>query len=169
MTDADEVRRLLDYDQHTGRFKWRVSPSNNVQAGSDAGCINPATGYVDIKIGNRVHKAHRLAMLWMNGTIRKPCVDHIDGNKSNNAFLNLREATVSQNQQNRVDATSRSNSGYLGVSFHQASGKYRAMIKADGKNKWLGCFESAEAARDAYQFAKAQLHEYARPKHATAL
>jgi hypothetical protein len=47
-------------------------------------------------------------------------IDHINGNKSDNRWLNLREATQSQNMTNTGNRADNS-SGYKGVCWHKAS------------------------------------------------
>lgn len=73
--------------------------------------------------------------------------DHINRNKLDNRRENLRYATPSQNRMNRVIQPNNT-SGYKGVSFNIANGKYRAYI---GKpQKHLGFFKTAEEAALAY-------------------
>lgn len=101
---------------------------------------------------------------WRVAPAMRACVDHIDGNKSNNRIDNLRPASVSQNAWNskkRVNNTS----GYKGVSFN-APGRERpwmASIGVNGKRKTIGRYETAEEAHQAYCAAAQALHgEFAR-------
>jgi hypothetical protein len=98
----------------------------------------------------------RLAWFYTTGAWPKDQIDHIDGNKSNNRFANLREATPSQNTQNQRRAMRTNKLGILGVIL--ARGKFRAQIWFDGKNKFLGYFATAEAAHAAYLAAKRKFH-----------
>lgn len=64
--------------------------------------INKANGYVivDLWYNNKSHKItiHRLlAEAFIPNPENKPCVDHKDGNRQNNALSNLRWATFSDN------------------------------------------------------------------------
>lgn len=64
--------------------------------------INKTNGYVmvDLYENNRPTKVtiHRLlAESFIPNSDNKPCVDHIDGNRQNNALSNLRWATYSDN------------------------------------------------------------------------
>ena len=99
---------------------------------------------MDIGVNNRAYRAHRLAWLYMYGAWPSSGIDHVDRNPLNNAISNLREATPAQNMAN-VAAT--------GHTFDTAHGKFRAQIKADGKNVYLGLFDTAEAASAAYREA----------------
>ena len=63
-------------------------------------------GYKELKLinddGERKHlKLHRLlGLAFIPNPENKPCIDHIDENKSNNHLSNLRWATYAENQQN---------------------------------------------------------------------
>lgn len=77
-------------------------------------------------------------------------VDHINGNGLDNRRNNLRLATKAQNQQNaskRKDNTS----GYKGVTWHKASGKWYARIGSEDGHKNLGLFLTPEEAYEAYK------------------
>lgn len=72
-------------------------------------------------------------------------IDHINGNTMDNRRINLRFSTKNGNQRNSKPQ-SNSKSGIAGVGFHKASGKYRARIVVDNKEKYLGVFETLEQA-----------------------
>lgn len=59
-------------------------------------------------------------------------IDHKDRNIFNNQKSNLRLCSRSENNTNKTKRIDNS-SGYKGVSFHKASGKYRMSIKKDNK------------------------------------
>lgn len=83
--------------------------------------------------------------------------DHIDDNDTlNNQRYNLRPCTRSQNQANRgrrADNTS----GYKGVTWNKAKGKWIAQIRVYGKQIHIGNFVTAEKAARAYD-GFAQMH-----------
>ncbi len=89
-------------------------------------------------------------------------VDHISGNGLDNRRGNLRLATNAQNVRN--SALSKSNtSGYKGVHWHRGGRRWLAQITADGRNKYLGLFDSPVEAHAAYCAAAKELHgEFAR-------
>jgi hypothetical protein len=89
-------------------------------------------------------------------------LDHIDGNGINNRLENLREATSSQNAHN-MRKSRRNTSGFKGVSKHKATGSWQANIALNGKQRFLGLFDTAKAASEAYDAAAEKLHgEFAR-------
>jgi hypothetical protein len=156
---AARVRELLDYDAFTGVFVWRVrrNNNNNARQGAVAGTLN--MGYVVIAVDDRLYQAHRLAWLWTHGAWPAGHIDHIDGNKANNALANLRDVTRNVNQQNRKRAKRNSTSGFLGVSWYAPSRKWRAQIGLAGKTWNLGLFTTPEDAHARYLAVKREIHE----------
>jgi hypothetical protein len=165
------VRELLNYDPDTGIFTWRhrdrkYCASDKAQkiwnkryAGKKAGALKKE-GYIKIKIFHGAFSAHRLAYLYMTGSLPSMDVDHIDRNKSNNRFENLREVSKFVNQQNRFNPRSDSRTQIIGAqkSGGKNSKKFFAKIRANGKIHHLGTFDTAEEAAAAYLAAKAALH-----------
>ena len=86
-------------------------------------------------------------------------VDHRDGNTLDNRRENLRVATAAQNVRNARKKRSATTSRYKGVFFTRGrkgrslSKPWQAQIRRGGKNRYLGCFETAEAAALAYDTA----------------
>ncbi len=78
---------------------------------------------------------------------RKLIVDHIDNNKLNNRKDNLQ--IVTQRINNLKDSISTSK--YPGVSWEKSCNKWRAEIRIDGKNKFLGRFTQEIDAAEAYK------------------
>lgn len=154
---AGRLRELLHYDPETGIFRWNISHPSRA-AGGVAG-HHSRQGYIYIVIAKRKYGAHRLAWLYMTGAWPAAQVDHRDGSKSNNRFDNLREATNAQNHQN-ISVSRSGTSGYLGVTFDKAKGRWQAQIKVEGRYKFLGRHDTPEQAFDAYCLAKAGLHTF---------
>jgi hypothetical protein len=154
---ADRLRVLVSYEPATGLF-YRLQPSSWAKAGDVCGSKN-AKGYLEFNVLGRLYRAHRLAWLYVHGRWPDGDVDHIDGNKENNAISNLREVSNRKNSENRRRANKNSASGALGVRLRKASGKFEARIRVDGRLKYLGVHETQEAASNAYINAKRQFHE----------
>lgn len=76
--------------------------------------------------------------------------DHKDGNKLNNQEYNLRRATSSQNNINRKY---NNKYGYRGVTYKEATNKFIAAIKVNGRRKHLGMFDTAIDAAKEYDIA----------------
>lgn len=148
----DYLRSILDYDPETGIFKWRWRDGvdisvNQRDAGFPAGTIKD--GYVQICINGRVYRAHRLAFIYMTGVEPTGDVDHIDVNRANNAWSNLRVATRSENHGNRRRYANNT-SGQKGVHWHPESKRWRARIAVKGTSIHLGLFDTVEEAAKAY-------------------
>ena len=155
---AERLRSLLSYDAETGVFVWLASTNGRIKVGDIAGSFNNK-GYIAIGCDGKEHKAHRLAWLWIHGAWPSKQIDHIDGDKSNNRLANLREATNTENQQNRRRARRDNKSGGLiGAQFHRHTGKYTSKIGVGGKSIYLGLFDTAKLAHEAYVKAKRELH-----------
>ena len=91
--------------------------------------------------------------------IRALQIDHINGVRCDNRFSNLREATAAENGQNQ--AVPRHNtSGFMGVHWNRRAGNWQARIMIAGRNKYLGYFDTPEAAHAAYCAAKAKHHTF---------
>lgn len=158
---AARVREVLDYDPCTGVFVWKtrvgsgrgIANWNPKYAGKPAGRVDNY-GYVQIGIGGRLYRAHRLAWLHVHGDFPNLHVDHIDRNRSNNAIANLRLATHGQNHANRAGGKN-SVSGIKGVTPLRQ--KWRAVITVDGRKRSLGTFATKEGASAAYADAARRL------------
>ena len=85
-------------------------------------------------------------------------IDHVNGNKHDNRICNLRQVSSRENVQNQRRAhVSNKSSGLLGVTV-KANGKCQARIFVGGKNLYLGSFDDAESAHEAYLVAKRKFH-----------
>ena len=115
---------------------------------------NSNNGYNKVNVDGKLYLRHRLVVAAfnpafdINNTDHK--VDHIDRDKLNNAFSNLRVVTQQGNLFNNHIAK--------GYSWNKAVGKWHAQIRVDRKKKNLGYFDTEEEARAAYIAAKEVYH-----------
>jgi hypothetical protein len=86
-------------------------------------------------------------------------IDHRNRDRADNRWDNLRSATTSENAQNQI--LPQKNNPYLGVCWEPSSNKWKARIRVNGVQKYLGVFTTAEGARDAYLAAKKEHHPFA--------
>lgn len=154
---AAALRAALQYDQSSGLFT-RKQTRGSAKAGAVAGCLMNK-GYFVIRIGTKLHLAHRLAWLYVNEVWPTGQIDHINGNRLDNRIANLRDVTPEVNSQNQRVA--RSASGLMGAYASKQRGKirYKSSISVCGRPKALGTFDTPEAAHNAYVAAKRRLHE----------
>lgn len=161
---ADRLRQFLKYDPETGVFTWRVQRGNQSK-GSRAGCIH--NGYLVIWHNGKIYKAHRLAWLAMTGDWPPADIDHINGDRCDNRFSNLRLATRTENCMNRK-MQSNNNSGIKGVSWNEQRRKWIAKIRVNRRLLHLGGFVRIEDAAAAYERAAHKYYgEFARPERDT--
>lgn len=152
---AERLKAVVHYDELTGVFT-RLSVSRaSVKSllGKQAGAVS-AQGYVAINVDGVKCRAHRLAWLYMTGNWPVDMVDHINGQKNDNRWVNLRAADMAVNQQNQHRAHADSKTGVLGV-FETRNGKFKSQISANGVATYLGTLETKDLAHAAYQSAKA--------------
>ena len=117
-------------------------------------------GYLRILLslssGKRMFYLHRLVYYAYNqdwdiwDSSWNNVIDHRDGNPINNKIGNLQNITQQQNNFNNHIAK--------GYTFDEKTGKYKAQIKLDGKNNYLGEFDTPEEAREAYLEGKEEYH-----------
>jgi hypothetical protein len=151
----ENLKDVLHYDPETGNFtRLKNKGSKSPSVGT---LLN---GYLRIGVGQKIYAAHRLAWLYMTGSFPSGQIDHINGNKLDNRFVNLRVATASENKQNMRKARRGSRSGLIGASWHTQSQKWRAAIQIDGKKKHLGYFNTAEEAHLVFLEHKRRHHPF---------
>ena len=165
----EAFRAAIDYDPDTGRLTWKPRQLSDFRSsqlhamwtarhmGRSAGNVDE-DGYVQIRLEGRRYAAHRVAWALMTGSEPACDIDHVNGDKSDNRWANLRDVDHWTNQQNRRRASVDAASGRLGVSKRCDRKKFRARIYADGRELHLGSFATADEAHAAYVEAKRRLH-----------
>jgi hypothetical protein len=151
ITQEDLVKNFT-YNPSTGEF-------NRLRGRAKTGSVNNE-GYVHIKINNKIYKAHRLAFLYMTGDFPADEVDHINGNRSDNRWENLRKCTRHQNMGNsKTYQNNRSN--LKGVRKNRNG--WEARIRINGTAIQIGTFKTREEAKAAYDAKAVELFkEFAR-------
>lgn len=155
MLTQERLKQLVNYDPLSGEFTWKIARKKASQS-AECGRIN-SHGYRVIGIDYSQYRACRLAFLYMNGKFPNDQVDHINRNKQDDRWINLRNVTSIENNQNTTKKSNNS-SGYKGVSLNKRTNKWLAQICFKGKRHYLGVFNSPEIASIAYKQAASKLH-----------
>lgn len=146
----DELKEFITYDKKTGLIKYK-NPLRKGQKKPDHvsdGYLDPS-GYIMLFIKDKSYRAHRLAWLYVTGNFPKEEIDHINGIRNDNRYVNLREVTRQQNKFNNK------RKGYY---YDRSKSRYRASIQLNNKMIHLGYFKEKSDARDAYVKAKIKHH-----------
>lgn len=151
MPTFDEYLQL-DSGSPSG-LSWKARPAHSrVVVGAPAFTTQDKDGYFKGKLLGVSYKAHRVVYYLVHGFLPIE-VDHKDGVPSNNEPDNLR---VACNMHNRVHRGT-----YLDA------GRWRAKIGVDGRNIYLGTFNTEEEAHMAYLKAK-RIHHPTAPERCYA-
>lgn len=164
-----EVESFLRYDPSTGRFTWKHRAATyfssdkaceiwNAQwVGKKAGGLD-VKGYVSIGIFNRHIRAHRIAWFMIHGEWPTEQIDHINGVKSDNRWLNLRAALRKGNQRNQKRPITNT-SGVKGVIYDKSHNTwYFQMRQDDGSRFTKTGFATKEAAAEECRRVRNLLH-----------
>lgn len=160
MHQSDYFKSILSYDEGTGKLYWKYRADmpafwNTRYVGKEAGRIN--NGYISIKINDESYYAHRIIWCMKTGKMPTSLVDHINMDRKDNRFENLREASYSTNMMNMpkpLDNTS----GFKGVNFNKVKNKWMARICVNVKRQHLGYFDCKAAAYFAYVVGADKYH-----------
>ena len=146
---VEELWERLEYDPLTGIFIWTSSSLNSPKVrGKVAGSLSH--GRIVIRIQGRSYLAHRLAWLMQTGSWPQEEIDHRNRKPADNRWVNLREATHSENQHNRTGAKN--------VYWSHLYQKWVVILTVNGQYRYIGGFYSEAEAQAARNRAKKELH-----------
>lgn len=133
LVDDDDYDRVVAWSWHAYRGKngvWYAKRTLNFSATSKT------TIYMHREIVGRPDKSLE--------------VDHADGDGLNNQKLNLRVTRRSNNAANAVISRTNNKSGYKGVHWAAHVCRWMARVGKERQRIYLGLFDTAEAAAQAY-------------------
>lgn len=139
----EKLKEELKYNPNTGVFIRTKKTSNKVNIGDIVGYKNNC-GYIVIGVDGRQMLAHRLAWVYVYGTMPNN-IDHINGITDDNRITNLRSVSHQENHKNQ--AISKNNtSGVTGVYWVNQQSNWLAKIKVNYKDITLGRFDTKQEA-----------------------
>ena len=163
------LRECFEYNPETGILIWKERPEshfigsraqnpvsrfNTRYAGKQVGTLN--RGYLQTRLhidGERYTtvNVHRICWALATGEWPKNEINHINSIHNDNRLCNLEDATRSENQSNPNDPLRKSNrSGYRGVFWSIQYQKWIAILRIEGRQEWLGKFDTPEEASKVY-------------------
>ena len=151
----EQLNELFTLNPEEGILRWKIDRGYQALKGQEAGYVS--LGYRMIKISQIRYQAHRLIWVMVTGEWPKHEIDHINGNRLDNRFSNLRDVSTRVNQQNKHKPRSDSTTGVQGV-FPYGT-RYLSSIRANGITHKLGVFDTVQEASVAYSTAKRHYHD----------
>lgn len=173
MIDVTLLRALLSYNPDTGELIWRergpelfkkaslAASWNRRHAGSKA-FQTLYYGYMHGHIFKKHYFAHRVAWAIYHGEWPSAQIDHVNGNRSDNRIINLRDVSHSENQRN-VKLRHDNKSGVPGVDWRKSQSLWRVRVNINGKRFMVGYFKDLNSAIAARQ--KAQIENNYHDNH----
>lgn len=134
----EELLERFSYDPQTGDLVFNKHPYKSYE-GKSCG-YRHASGYIVVNYKGKKYRAHRIIWMMMTGEDpRELTIDHIDQDKSNNSWRNLRLATHTEQQHNV---------SHLG--YRKTPWGFSVRIMVEGERVTLGTFKTENEAQSAY-------------------
>jgi len=147
----EELLAAIEYDPETGIITRKITTTYRSKTGVKGGGVDDR-GYGQIWVLGKHYRVHRLAWFYMKGEW-PGLVDHINGNKSDNRWSNLRLADKSLNAANQRQKASRKLPKGVYQYPYQYGGRPFAQIRVKNLVIMLGKFDTVAEAKAAYDEA----------------
>ena len=144
----DHLKKNYTYDREKGQVL-------NNKMGKPA--LGPnSRGYLIVKTTlkrkRKYLSTHHVVWFFEYDEWATSCLDHIDGDKTNNHHTNLRQVTHRENVQ-FYQKSRKTSSKYLGVVWAKERKKWRSALHFEGRGRFLGYFTCELEAARAYDRA----------------
>lgn len=143
LPDVGYLRSLFMYEPDTGLLRWKVDRGGK-KIGDIAGSERPS-GYIQVGVNNKLYRAHLIIWKMVTGEEPPHFLDHENTIKKDNRWVNIRCATKSQNQAN-IGLTAKNTTGYKGVFWYKAYGKWAVQVWKDGVGHFGGYHDKVDDA-----------------------
>ena len=158
---SNDILRFIRYEKDTGKLYWNARntedfnttkyPADKMRdswntkfADKEAFTAVGSHGYHTGAIKGKLYLLHRVAWFIEEGYWPN-IVDHINGIRTDNRWVNLREVTCRESSKN-IGLRSNNKSGQHGVSWRKDTAKWTSRITNDGKVILLGDYEDLDKA-----------------------
>ena len=142
--------RIDDCDAHLAAFRWTHVRRSRAEYAKR-----------DTRFPRRTLYLHREIMQPPSRYV----VDHINGDGLDCRRSNMRVASRAENNRNATRKAKGKTSRFKGVSWVSRRNHWIAQIVANGRYRYLGSFQTQQAAQDAYAAASERLHgDFAAPR-----
>ena len=166
-----ELNYLLEcFEYKEGKLFWKARPPSHFNtlrtyrsfttrsSGKEAGHNHKSNHYNEIRLDGKLYKAHRIIFKMFHGRDPQDCIDHVDGDPTNNRIENLREATQQENTRNMAKLPNKS-SQYKGVS--KRGNSWISSIWVNDSAMSVKCGSEMEAALMYDKLAREHFGEFA--------
>ena len=134
------IREAINYDPVSGQLFKNGEPVTH----------KTSHGYLELRFRTTKYYAHRVAWFLVTGE-QPQHIDHVNGNREDNCWFNLRSGTRSQNM---LNSKSHRRGQKPGVYFNKDQKKWRLTIPASmsktGKQLYIGSYDSLDLANEAF-------------------
>ena len=145
MLTKEDLIKYVTYDPVTGYFLSNGCKYSNKNKGDRVGCLHKTKGYRYVVVKGKTYREQRAAFLYMTGSWPVNQVDHINGIKDDNRWVNLRDVPPIENSKNR--GLWRTNiSGYKGVCWNKSVNKWQVLCRYNGKQIYKGVYKDVHEA-----------------------
>lgn len=169
----DDIHKLLAYDPASGMLVWKHRPIslfrdgyrtadaearswNRRYSGQPAFTSVNNHGYRHGTIFGKSYQAHRVIWAIVHGHWPLGEIDHINGDRTDNRLVNLRDVPPAENRKNQTRSV-KNTSGATGVHWCNTWSRWVAKIMVDRKTKVIGTFKSFEEAKAAREAASKKM------------
>lgn len=152
---AERVRFLFNYNPVTGEMTWRNPTSHNIHVGERVAETPFPNGCRYVAVDRERHLLHRVAWLFVHGSLPDENIKAKNGNYADIRIANLEPQSFADTIRN-AKTRSTNTSGVKGVSWDKTKNKWQATITQDYKQVHLGRYDTFEEAVTARKKAEAE-------------
>ena len=157
MLTFERANELFHYEPSSGKLFWKKKTAQRIKVGGEAGCVHKSTGYIQIRVDNKLYTLHRIAILLATGVYDKTVqVDHINHDRSDNRLENLRVVSRAENMRNKSKQNTNKTgiTGVILIYTPKGTKRYMANIVYNNKPIFLGNYDTLEEAAAARKAAE---------------